>query len=98
MVGDPPEQSLHAIEGKRIFRIGHMGNTASPDHLLPAMGRVEAAVRQVGYDVLSGAMVKPARGLLIGAPVNPYTTRLLSVGHVRAGLASTSDRVDRSAA
>jgi hypothetical protein len=98
MAGNPPEQSLHATGGKRIFRIGHMGNTASPDHLLLGMGRVEAALRQVGYDVLSGATVKPARGLLMAAPVNPYTTTLLSVGHVRAGLASTSDRVDRSAA
>jgi len=65
MVGNPPEQSLHAIEGNRIFRIGHMGNTASPDYLLPALGKVEAALRHVGHDVKPGAMVKAAQEVFL---------------------------------
>ena len=65
IVGNPPEQSLHAIEGKHIFRIGHMGNTASPDYLLPTFGRVEAALRNVGYDVKPGAMVKATQEVFL---------------------------------
>ena len=65
MVGNPPEQSLHAIEGKRIFRIGHMGNTASPEYILPTLGRVEAALKGVGYAVTPGAMVKAAQEIFL---------------------------------
>jgi aspartate aminotransferase-like enzyme len=48
MVGNPPKQSLYAIEGKRIFRTGHMGNRASPDYLLPTLAKVEASLKHVG--------------------------------------------------
>jgi aspartate aminotransferase-like enzyme len=65
MVGNPPEQALHAIEGKRIFRIGHMGNTASPEYILPALGRVESALKEVGYAVAPGAMVKAAQEVFL---------------------------------
>jgi aspartate aminotransferase-like enzyme len=65
MVGNPPEQSLHAIEGKQIFRIGHMGNTASPKYILPTLGRVEAALKGAGYPVTSGAIVKAAQDVFL---------------------------------
>jgi len=65
MVGNPPEQSLHAIEGKRYFRVGHMGNTASPDYLLPTLSKIEAALKHVGYRVKSGAMVQAAQEVFL---------------------------------
>ena len=63
MVGNPPEQSLHALGAKRIFRIGHMGNTASPDYLLPCLSRIESALGEVGFAVTPGAMVNAAQAV-----------------------------------
>ena len=66
MIGNPPEgQSLHAVEGKQFFRVGHMGNTASRDYLLPALSKIEAALKHVGYYVKSGAMVEAAQEIFL---------------------------------
>ena len=65
MVGNPPEQSLHALDGKRIFRIGHMGNTALRDYLLPCLSNIESALSQVGFKVTPGAMVKAAQEVFL---------------------------------
>jgi aspartate aminotransferase-like enzyme len=65
MVGNPPEQSLHALDGKRIFRIGHMGNTASRDYLVPCLSKVESALSQVGFNVTPGVMVKTAQEIFL---------------------------------
>jgi len=65
MVGNPPEQSPHASEDKRYFRVGHMGNTASPNYLLPTLSKIEAALKHVGYSVRSGAMLEAAQEIFL---------------------------------
>jgi aspartate aminotransferase-like enzyme len=65
MVGNPPEQSLHALDGKRIFRIGHMGNTASADYVLPCLGKMESALRRTGFNVAPGGMVQAAQEVFL---------------------------------
>lgn len=65
MIGNPPEQTFHPIEGRRYFRVGHMGNTASPKYVLPALGRIEAALKDVGYPVKPGEMVKAAQEVFL---------------------------------
>jgi aspartate aminotransferase-like enzyme len=65
MIGNPPEQTIHGIEGKRVFRIGHMGNTASPTYVLPTLSRIEVALRDVGYPVRPGVAVKTAQEVFL---------------------------------
>jgi len=42
-----------------------MGNTASPKYVLPALGRIEAALKDVGYPVKPGEMVKAAQEVFL---------------------------------
>lgn len=59
MIGNPPEQ------GRRYFRIGHMGNTASRDYVLPSLSKIEEALKHVGYNVRLGSMVRAAQEVFV---------------------------------
>lgn len=64
MIGNPPEQTTH-IDGRQYFRVAHMGNTASSEYVLSALGKIEAALKHVGYAVSSGVMVKAAQEVFL---------------------------------
>lgn len=61
MIGNPPIQSEVWPESRGCFRIGHMGNTASIHYILPTFSYIEFALRDVGYAVKEGELVKVAQ-------------------------------------
>lgn len=44
---------LEELSGK-ILRVGHMGNTASPEYLVPTVSALELSLRELGYEVEVG--------------------------------------------
>ena len=50
-------------EGK-IFRIAHMGVTASPSYILPTISALEKSLKKLGYPVVQDSGVKAAEAIL----------------------------------
>ena len=56
----------------KIFRMGHMGVTASPDYILPALSAIEKTLRKLGYSVTPESGVKAAENIFQQPPLHPY--------------------------
>jgi (S)-ureidoglycine-glyoxylate aminotransferase len=50
----------------KIWRIGHMGITASPDFILPTLRAFEGSLKQVGYLTKLGMGVEAASSIFRG--------------------------------
>jgi aspartate aminotransferase-like enzyme len=48
----------------KIIRIGHMGVTASPNYILPALSALEKTLKKLGYSVTLNSGVKAAESIL----------------------------------
>jgi len=48
----------------KIIRIGHMGVTASPNYILPALSALEKTLKKLGYPVTLNSGVKAAETVL----------------------------------
>jgi aspartate aminotransferase-like enzyme len=48
----------------KIIRIGHMGATASPNYILPALFALEKTLKKLGYPVTPNSGVKAAETIL----------------------------------
>ena len=63
MLGNPPRADPRTATG--WFRIGHMGNTARSEFVLPTLGYAERALRTAGLRVEPGAGVSAAQRVLV---------------------------------
>jgi len=62
MLGNPPQADPRTATG--WFRIGHMGNTARPEFILPTLAYAERAMRKAGLKVELGSGVSAAQRIL----------------------------------
>ncbi len=60
---------LEELSGK-IFRIGHMANTASASCVIPTIGALELSLKELEYDVRVGKGLEAARDILDGIRKN----------------------------
>lgn len=64
MIGNPPVQWETWPIFKDSFRIGHMGRTAMPDHVLSTLSAMEKALMEINYPVRLGVMIEKAESIL----------------------------------
>jgi len=63
MLGNPPRADPRTATG--WFRIGHMGNTARSEFVLPTLAYAERALRIAGLRVEPGVGVSAAQRVLV---------------------------------
>ncbi|RLB05097.1 MAG: aminotransferase [Deltaproteobacteria bacterium] len=64
MIGNPPEHQPKGIE-KAIFRVAHMGNTATMPCVLMGLAYIEKALNKVGFKTKGGEGVAAAQRIFL---------------------------------
>jgi aspartate aminotransferase-like enzyme len=64
MLGNPPEHQPRGTEHP-IFRMAHMGNTASPQYVLMGLAYIERALNRVGFKTKVGQGVAAAQSVFV---------------------------------
>ena len=59
VAGKPVSKGIAKVAGK-VIRIGHMGNTAQPKYVLPALAALELTLQEIGEDLKPGSGVAAA--------------------------------------